>query len=134
MERITFHSRSSKKKGIQVVFRLRDGRDMKGKRDVRKETKERIEGMESEAKYTKRIEKMLAGYTEEELEVWEFVYRIKSEQMLYLTCYHPSSDKKVNYRVHTDPEGLVLKVEREKKTKSKIVWEELKLLESKDGE
>ena len=28
MERITFHSRSTKKKGIQVVFRLRDGRDI----------------------------------------------------------------------------------------------------------
>lgn len=28
MERITFHSRSNKKKGIQVVFRLRDGRDV----------------------------------------------------------------------------------------------------------
>ena len=28
MERITFHSRSTKKKGIQVVFRLREGRDV----------------------------------------------------------------------------------------------------------
>ena len=31
----------------------------------------------------------------------------------------------MNYRMHTDPEGIVIKVEREDRTKSKAVWEEL---------
>ncbi len=30
--------------------------------------------------------------------------------------------------MHTDPEGIVTKVEWEKKTKSRTVWEELKLM------
>ena len=30
--------------------------------------------------------------------------------------------------MHTDPEGIVIKVEREDKTKSKAVWEELEYL------
>jgi hypothetical protein len=29
--------------------------------------------------------------------------------------------------MHTDPEGIVIKVEREDKTKSKAVWETLSL-------
>jgi hypothetical protein len=29
--------------------------------------------------------------------------------------------------MHTDPEGIVIKVEREDKTKSKTVWEELEV-------
>ena len=33
----------------------------------------------------------------------------------------------VVYRMHTDPEGIVIKVEREDKTKSKTVWETLSL-------
>ena len=33
----------------------------------------------------------------------------------------------VVYRMHTDPEGIVIKVEREDKTKSKAVWETLSL-------
>ena len=39
-----------------------------------------------------------------------------------------SSDKKVNYRIHTDPEGSVMKVEKEKKAKGKKEWIELKQL------
>lgn len=52
--------------------------------------------------------------------------------MLYLVCYHPSSAQKVNYRLHTTQEGDVTKVERETKTKSKVVWEELKYLDPKE--
>ena len=39
-----------------------------------------------------------------------------------------SETKKVRYRMHTDLEGIVIKVEREDKTKSKAVWEELEYL------
>lgn len=99
--------------------------EMQGNRKTRKETKKRIEGMEAEAKYIKRLERILSGYTEEELEVREYKYRIKSEQMVYLVCYHSSTDKNANYRMHTTPEGNVTKVEREKKTKNKVIWEEL---------
>jgi hypothetical protein len=34
----------------------------------------------------------------------------------------------INYRIHTNSEGVVIKVEKEKKTKSKVIWEELKIL------
>lgn len=106
--------------------------DMQGNRENRKATKKRIEGMEYEAKYIKRLERILSNYTEEEVEVREYKYRIKSERMLYLVCYHPSSAQKVNYRLHTTQEGDVTKVERETKTKSKVVWEELKYLDPKE--
>ena len=33
-----------------------------------------------------------------------------------------------NYRIHTDPEGSVMKVEKEKKAKGKKEWIELKQL------
>jgi hypothetical protein len=40
--------------------------------------------------------------------------------------------------MHTDPEGIVIKVERENRTKSKskskTVWEELKLMGSEEQE
>lgn len=106
--------------------------DMQGNRENRKATKKRIEGMEYEAKYIKGLERILSNYTEEEVEVREYKYRIKSERMLYLVCYHPSSAQKVNYRLHTTQEGDVTKVERETKTKSKVVWEELKYLDPKE--
>ena len=48
--------------------------------------------------------------------------------MARLVCYHPSIDQKVNYRIHTTPEGIVTKVEVEKKVKGKNVWVELKQL------
>lgn len=106
--------------------------DMQGNRENRKATKKRIEGMEYEAKYIKRLESILSNYTEEEVEVREYKYRIKSERMVYLVCNHPSSAQKVNYRLHTTQEGDVAKVERETKTKSKVVWEELKHLDPKE--
>ena len=108
--------------------------EMQGRRKALKATKERIEGMESEAKSIKNLENILSDYIEDELEVREYKILIKAEQMVWITCYHPSSGKKVNYRIHTDPKGFVIKVEKEKKTKNKVIWEELKRLEINDAE
>ena len=96
----------------------------------RKECKDRIKGMESEADRIKDIENILADYTEEELEVRKYKISIKAEQMARLVCYHPSTDQMVNYRIHTTTEGIVTKVEMEKKIKGKSVWVELKELSS----
>ena len=103
---------------------------MRGEIKSRKDCKDRIEGMESEAKSIKNLENILSAYMEEGLDVIEYKIRIKAEQiqMVWITCYHPSSDKKVNYRIHTDPEGSVMKVEKEKKAKGKKEWIELKQL------
>ena len=49
--------------------------------------------------------------------------------MARLVCYHPSTEQMVNYRMYTTPDGIVTKVEVEKKVKGKNVWMELKLLE-----
>lgn len=108
--------------------------DMKGSKADRKRAKEHVEGLESDAEYIEFHEQILSNYIDEEFELREYEVRIRDEQMVWVVCYHPLTDKMINYRVHTDPEGLVLKVEREKKTKTKIVWEELKRLESKDRE
>lgn len=108
--------------------------DMKGSKAYRKRAKEHVEGLESEADYVEFHEKILSNYIDEEFELRESKVHIKDEQMVWVVCYHPLTDKMINYRVHTDPEGLVLKVEREKKTKSKVVWEELTRLESRDVE
>ncbi len=100
--------------------------NMQGKGKDRKECQKRIEGMEAEAKYIKKLERILYGYTDEEIEVREYKTRIKEEQKAMLVCYHPSTKQNVNYRIHTTPEREIVKVEREKKTQSKVVWEELK--------
>ena len=102
--------------------------EMQGRRKERKACKERIEGMEYEAKYIRRLEGILSGYTEEELEVRKYIVNIKDEQLVLLVCYHHSTDQMINYRMHTTPEGIVTKVEIEKKVKGKKVWEELKQL------
>ena len=104
--------------------------EMQGCRKGRKACKERIEGMEYETKYIKRLESILSGYTTEDLEVREYKYRIKSEQMIYLVCYHSSTDKNANYRMHTTSEGIVTKVETEQKIKGKKKWVELKLIDT----
>ena len=96
----------------------------------RKDCKDRIKGMESEADRIKDIENILADYTEEELEVRKYKISIKAEQMARLVCYHPSTDQIVNYRIHTTTEGIVTKVEVENKVKGKNVWMELKELSS----
>ena len=71
---------------------------------------------------------ILTGYTEEELEVRKYIVNIKDEQQVLLVCYHHSTDQMINYRMHTTPEGIVTKVEIEKKVKGKKVWVELKQL------
>ena len=102
---------------------------MRGGIKARKDCKDRIEGMESDARYIKKLEGVLSDYTEEELEVREHKVNIKDEQLARLVCYHPSTEQMVNYRMHTTPDGIVTKVEVEKKVKGKNVWVELKLLE-----
>ena len=104
--------------------------DMRSSWKARKDCKDRIKGMESEADRIKDIENILADYTEEELEVRKYKISIKAEQMARLVCYHPSTDQMVNYRIHTTTEGIVTKVEVEKKVKGKSVWVELKELSS----
>ena len=99
---------------------------MRGRIKSRKDCKDRIEGMESGARYIKKLEGVLSDYTEEELEVRKHKVNIKDEQLTRLVCYHPATDQMINYRIHTNSEGVVIKVEKEKKTKSKVVWEELK--------
>ena len=96
-----------------------------GKRD-RKRAKEHVEGLESEADYVEFHEKILSNYIDEEFELREYKVRIKDEQMIWVICYHPSTDKMINYRVHTAPDGLVLKVAQELTKQSKrIGWKEL---------
>ena len=103
---------------------------MRGGIKSRKDCKDRIEGMESDAWYIKKLEGVLSDYTEEELEVRKHKVNIKDEQLARLVCYHPSTDQMINYRIHTNSEGVVIKVEKEKKTKSKVVWEELKPIDT----
>ena len=103
---------------------------MRGGIKSRKDCKDRIEGMESDAWYIKKLEGVLSDYTEEELEVREHKVNIKDEQLTRLVCYQPSTDQMINYRIHTNSEGVVIKVEKEKKTKSKVVWEELKPIDT----
>ena len=76
----------------------------------------------------RRLEGVLSDYTEEELEVRKYIVNIKDEQLVLLVCYHHSTDQMINYRMHTTPEGIVTKVEIEKKVKGKKVWVELKQL------
>ena len=99
---------------------------MRGGIKSRKDCKDRIEGMESDAWYIKKLEGVLSDYTEEELEVRKHKVNIKDEQLARLVCYHHSTDQMINYRMHTTPEGIVTKVEIEKKVKGKKVWVELK--------
>lgn len=103
---------------------------MRGGIKSRKDCKDRIEGMESDAWYIKKLEGVLSDYTEEELEVRKHKVNIKDEQLARLVCYHPSTNQMINYRIHTNSEGVVIKVEKEKKTKSKVVWEELKPIDT----
>lgn len=92
--------------------------------------KDRIEGMESDAWYIKKLEGVLSDYTEEELEVRKHKVNIKDELLARLVCYHPSTDQMINYRIHTTPEGIVIKGEIEKNVKGKKVWVKLKQLTS----
>ena len=100
--------------------------DMKGGKADRKRAKEHVEGLESDAEYIEFHEQILSNYIDEEFELRESKVRIKDEQMIWVICYHPSTDKMINYRVHTAPDGLILKVEQELTKQSKrIGWKEL---------
>ena len=92
---------------------------------ARKDCKDRIEGMESKANKIKTLEDVLSDYTEEVVEVREYKVNLKADPIVDLICYHPSSNQKVNYRIHSTPEGKVTKVEMEKKVKGKNAWVEM---------
>ena len=61
----------------------------------------------------------------EVVEVREYKVNLKADPIVDLICSHPSSNQKVNYRIHSTPEGKVTKVEIEKKVKGKNAWVEL---------
>lgn len=69
---------------------------MRGGIKSRKDCKDRIEGMESDAWYIKKLEGVLSDYTEEELEVRKHKVNIKDEQLARLVCYHHSTDQMIN--------------------------------------
>ena len=101
--------------------------EMRGGIKARKDCKDRIVGMESKANKIKTLEDVLSDYTEEVVEVREYKVNLKADPIVDLICYHPSSNQKVNYRIHSTPEGKVTKVEMEKKVKKGSVrWTELK--------
>ena len=101
----------------------------------RKRAKEHVEGLESDAEYIEFHEHILSNYIDEEFELRESKVRIKDEQMIWVVCYHPSTDKKINYRVHTTPEGLIIKVEQELiKNSKRVGWKELQRLELESEE
>jgi hypothetical protein len=101
--------------------------EMSGGIKARKDCKDRIVGMESKANKIKTLEDVLSDYTEEVVEVREYKVNLKADPIVDLICNHPSSNQKVNYRIHSTPEGKVTKVEIEKKVKKGSVrWTELK--------
>lgn len=102
--------------------------EMRGGIKARKDCKDRIVGMESKANKINTLEDVLSDYTEEVVEVREYKVNLKADPIVDLICYHPSSNQKVNYRIHSTPEGKVTKVEIEKKAKGKKEWIELKQL------
>ena len=101
--------------------------EMRGGIKVRKDCKDRIVGMESKANKIKTLEDVLSDYIEEVVEVREYKVNLKADPIVDLICYHPSSNQKVNYRIHSTHEGKVNKVEIEKRVKKGSVrWTELK--------
>ena len=84
---------------------------------ARKDCKDRIVGMKSKANNIKTLEDVLSVYIDEVVEVREYKVNLKADPIVDLICYHPSSNQKVNYRIHSTSEGKVTKVEMEKKVK-----------------
>ena len=106
---------------------------MKGTKEDRKRAKEHVEGLESEADYVEFHEKILSNYIDEEFELRESKIHIKDEQMVWVVCYQPLTDKMLNYRVHTAPDGLILKVEQELiKNSKRVGWKELQRLKPEE--
>ena len=101
--------------------------EMRGGIKARKGCKRRIVGMESKANKIKTLEDVLSDYIEEVVEVREYKVNLRADPIVDLICYHPSSNQKVNYRIHSTHEGKVNKVEIEKRVKKGSVrWTELK--------
>lgn len=96
--------------------------EMQGGWKARKACKERIVGMESKADKTREFEGILSDYTKESIEVREYKISIKGDPMVNLVCFHPSSGQKVNYRIHRNYDGDIVKVEIEAETKGKKEW------------
>ena len=89
---------------IQPIVYSKAVVEMRSGIKTRKDCKDRIEGIESDARYIKKLEGVLSDYIEEELEVRKHKVNIKDEQMARLVCYHPSTEQMVNYRMHTTPD------------------------------
>mgnify|MGYP005606063605 FL=1 len=68
---------------------------MKGGNTDNKRAKEHVEGLESDAEYIELHEQILSNYIDEEFELRESKVRIKDEQMIWVICYHPSTDKMI---------------------------------------
>ena len=84
-----------------------------------------VKGMEANAKLIMSIESILSKYIEEPFEVISCEDRVHGGPVL-VNCRFTSNDTQVVYRMHLDANRIVVKVEKEKKTKSKVVWEEVK--------
>ena len=84
-----------------------------------------VKGMEANAKLIMSTESILSKYIEEPFEVRGCEERVHGGPVL-VNCHLSSNDTQVMYRMHLDANRIVTKVEKEKKTKSKVVWEEVK--------
>ena len=84
-----------------------------------------VKGMEANAKLIMSIESILSKYIEEPFEVISCEERVHGDPVL-VNCRLTSNDTQVMYRMLLDANRIVVKVEKEKKVKSKVVWEEVK--------
>lgn len=84
-----------------------------------------VKGMEANAKLIMSTESILSEYIEEPFEVRGCEEHVHGGPVL-VNCRFTSNDTQVVYRMHLDANRIVVKVEKEKKTKSKVVWEEVK--------
>ena len=83
-----------------------------------------VKGMEANAKLIMSTESILSKYIEEPFEVRGCEEHVHGGPVL-VNCRLLSNDTHVMYRMHLDANRIVTKVEKEKKTKSKVVWEEV---------
>ena len=84
-----------------------------------------VMGMEANAKLIMSTESILSKYIEEPFEVRGCEEHVHGGPVL-VNCRLTSNDAQVMYRMHLDANRIVVKVEKEKKVKSKVVWEEVK--------
>ena len=83
-----------------------------------------VKGMEANAKHIMSTESILSKYIDEPFEVRGCEEHVHGGPVL-VNCRLTSNDTQVMYRMHLDANRIVTKVEKEKKTKSKVVWEEV---------